>query len=538
VLHKMCSPITQKMLERDSSSKLDDRELRAGLRVLNISRNNLDDSGCAIIFDAAARCASLQILYCEDNKASFMAGKSLAKLLDGDETDSGLIEVHIGWNLLRGSASTDVAVALQRNYRLKVLDVSWNNFGAADTCAALSQVLLKNDCMQMLDLSHNSIDGKSGAMLAEGLERNESLLRFIINDNPIGLTAARLLMRASPKGNKERELSMLRCGCSNIAKEASVFDPSSPDGDYELDMSNPYSAVVLEHIIRHISFSTGIFASKDPKLPGFAELDGRKWNCPSYNALKEGRANLPTTGILAFRFESVRKIAGEDDALNEDEMECIERLFKAATQGTDREALVNTITSGNTFLKSEQVGVLMTKYMKSAYEQVKLVTQCMFRIVDQAARKSLVAMLSPEALALFKRSTSQDARDFTPNNPTGHYKMDMARAADRDMLSRLLEVRDIAYNESLKRFKTGRPGDLPCNKTVPLDFVMINVTVDGGAVSLPASGWKLPRVGVVELDFVEPRHPTADTALLDASDMVLLMRPNGRRWIDWKLQVM
>ena len=29
-----------------------------------------------------------------------------------------------------------------------------------------------------------------------------------------------------------------------------------------------------------------------------------------------------------FRFESVRKLAGDGDALNEDEMECIERLFK------------------------------------------------------------------------------------------------------------------------------------------------------------------------------------------------------------------
>jgi hypothetical protein len=32
--------------------------------------------------------------------------------------------------------------------------------------------------------------------------------------------------------------------------------------------------------------------------------------------------------LLLVRFESVRKIAGEDDALNEDEMQCIERLFK------------------------------------------------------------------------------------------------------------------------------------------------------------------------------------------------------------------
>jgi hypothetical protein len=38
---------------------------------------------------------------------------------------------------------------------------------------------------------------------------------------------------------------MLRCGCNNIAKDASVFDPSSPDGDYELDMSNSYVNVTL-----------------------------------------------------------------------------------------------------------------------------------------------------------------------------------------------------------------------------------------------------------------------------------------------------
>jgi hypothetical protein len=34
-------------------------------------------------------------------------------------------------------------------------------------------VLLKNDCMHTLIMSHNSIEGKCGAMLAEGLERNE-----------------------------------------------------------------------------------------------------------------------------------------------------------------------------------------------------------------------------------------------------------------------------------------------------------------------------------------------------------------------------
>jgi hypothetical protein len=41
----------------------------------------------------------------------------------------------------------------------------------------------------------------------------------------------------------------------------------------------------------------------------------------------------------------------------------------------------------------------------------------------------------------------------------------------------------------------------------------------------------------VELDFIEPKHPAASTPLLEECDMVLLQRPNGRSWIDWKLQV-
>ncbi len=108
--------------------------------MLNVSQNNLDDAGSVILFDACARCSSLEVLHAEDNKSSFMAGKSLAKLLDAEQTNSKLTEVYVGWNVFRGSASTDIALALQNNYTLKTLDVSWNNFGGADTCAAMSQV--------------------------------------------------------------------------------------------------------------------------------------------------------------------------------------------------------------------------------------------------------------------------------------------------------------------------------------------------------------------------------------------------------------
>jgi hypothetical protein len=54
-----------------------------------------------------------------------------------------------------------------------LLGFNWGGGFGLCTDSHLVQVLLKNDCIQTLDMSHNNIEGKSGAMLAEGLERNE-----------------------------------------------------------------------------------------------------------------------------------------------------------------------------------------------------------------------------------------------------------------------------------------------------------------------------------------------------------------------------
>ena len=63
------------------------------------------------------------------------------------------------------------------------------------------------------------------------------------------------------------------------------------------------------------------------------------------------------------------------------------------------------------------------------------------------------------------------------------------------------------------------------------------VAVSSAQLYALPSRLQLPKAGIVELDFIEPKHPAADVPVLDATDMILLMRPNGRRWVDWKLQV-
>ena len=62
----MCTPRAATSNERDEAGEEDGREggggaARAGLKVLNVSQNMLEDGGCKIVFEAVAKCSSLEV---------------------------------------------------------------------------------------------------------------------------------------------------------------------------------------------------------------------------------------------------------------------------------------------------------------------------------------------------------------------------------------------------------------------------------------------------------------------------------------------
>ena len=506
---------------------------RKGLAALTVSWNGMLDLGCAKICTAGMSCPTLTSLDISGNKAATETGRAIGDLLGKSES---LVELRAEWNLFRGKGAAAIASGMISSCSLTHVYLAWNNFGDVNACAFLGHALMMNGRLLHLDLTKNQINGRGAALIAEGLAENRNLQSLILDENPLGAVGGRLLIRASPKMNNERELSLSNCNAASATaavKDSSVFDPSQPTGTYELDMAESYSHIVVKHLLLFIDRNTGIFATPP-------ELEGKRWNPPSAQDLQDEKAKLPEKGILSFKFEMHRSKPAEEDSLNNTDMIMIERLFQLAARGSDREALIFMITSGGTFIKSEHVAFLFQKYMKTPQEQVQLVTKCMFRLLDSDAKDSLIDMLSPEAFAIFKRTTSQYTRLFTPNNPTGRYKLDLSQETDYELFMTLLSARDIAHREMLRRHKAGRPGDLACNKMAPPEYVFINLKYDNENLELPVSHWNPERRGLLEFDYVEANHPSELCPIASEQEIAQFYAPGSalrQRWQDKQSQL-
>jgi hypothetical protein len=102
--------------------------------------------------------------------------------------------------------------------------------------------------------------------------------------------------------------------------------------------------------------------------------------------------------------------------------------------------------------------------------------------------------------------------DFTPNNPTGYYKLDLSDPAQRDICQRLVETKnEMAARElQLREFYATdkRAGGGRNNSSKHLDFELVwrNSKLDQ-AQFVFFDGWKVPRSGVLEVDFVALTKP-------------------------------
>lgn len=78
------------------------------------------------------------------------------------------------WNQL---SSKEIFIAIKSNENLKVLDLSYNIFGAGDpqTPQAIADALTQNTELVHLDLSFNKFTERSAKILGESLAKNNAI---------------------------------------------------------------------------------------------------------------------------------------------------------------------------------------------------------------------------------------------------------------------------------------------------------------------------------------------------------------------------
>jgi hypothetical protein len=117
---------------------------------------------------------------------------------------------------------------------------------------------------------------------------------------------------------------------------------------------------------------------------------------------------------------------------------------------------------------------------------------------------ALLALLDDETREKLNNRMTDSARNFTPANPTGYYRLDLLKQAEREVVLRLMEIRNSEIEEMKAR---PRPkGELAVNKTTVAEHHIRNASLDSNPFVF-ASSWRLPTRGLLSFDFTSTSKP-------------------------------
>ncbi|XP_068686712.1 NLR family CARD domain-containing protein 3-like [Montipora foliosa] len=169
------------------------RSLGSLLEIQCIScRQQMGDSGAAILAHAMATNSTLTKLYLSGNGIGDTGAAALAKAV---EINSTLTELYLSGNGIGDTGAAALAKAVEINSTLTTLGLSGNGIGDSGA-AALAKAVEINSTLTGLNLSDNRIGDLGVAALAKALEISSTLTELYLSGNRIGDTGAAALAKA------------------------------------------------------------------------------------------------------------------------------------------------------------------------------------------------------------------------------------------------------------------------------------------------------------------------------------------------------
>ena len=264
------------------------------LQELSMSGNRLGDEGSARLAEGLlSETCVLRHLDISSNEAGEHTCKALAAAVAGPRCR--LESLNISWNNLRGLPAMRLAMSLADNTSLTSLNAAWNALGGVETGTEapeqgldddhvakfvdatthrilknpgtgasialehMSRWLSKTQILKHLDLAHNRISSEGSMVLAEGLERCQSLDSLRLDGNPIHRSGARSIWMANARSSdgfgKRCLLSLSGCG---LSFDTASFEPTEPAGKYVLDMRLTFAHTILRTLMKMAAEGSGV----------------------------------------------------------------------------------------------------------------------------------------------------------------------------------------------------------------------------------------------------------------------------------------
>jgi Leucine-rich repeat (LRR) protein len=484
-----CNPLGHKGAIQLSGALCCNR-LNTSIEALSLSCCKLGDDGCAAIFKSLLGAVKMRSLNLSLNGAEIETAKAATDVLP---LITGLERLCLRWNNFKGSAAVVFCQGAMNNRSITDMDLSCNSFGDVDAVSHLGEAIKAMNHLKNLDVSYNKIDGRGAYILGSALETNHHVSNCNFSGNPIGMIGARVLSQlvlatgSEQSSRRGRKIIFENCNIQYV--DVTLFDTNKTNGKYELDLSDNYSRIVIDSILRMRDLNQGEILEGSIKMNGVT-LNKMTW--------KED--TTPKSGFLQFQFESIHHFPPKnEDCLSSKQVSSIKELLRPCHDEKQRLSMFAMLIGNHDYFSLDQAREILEMFQDSA-NRVALVLLLSFQIAP-AQQKSLL-----EQLLTFQDFQSQSIRglsnfvlDFTILNPTCHYRLILDCDDDRRLMDLLMKVRSDVKRRRQVSFATHKPASIQniCND---LEWCILNTKWNGKDFRVLA-GWMPPSHGVLDFDF-------------------------------------
>ncbi|XP_012589686.1 PREDICTED: leucine-rich repeat-containing protein 74B isoform X4 [Condylura cristata] len=209
----------------------------------HVRRLDLRDNGlCGADVEVLARALSKNSSICGE-----ILGPALAE-------NTGLTQLNISWNHLRGPGAIAFAKGLEANIFLKVLDISYNGLGDSGA-SAVGDALKANNVLEELNMSNNRISAAGALSLGLGLRVNQTLRILVVSRNPMQSEGCFAVLK-SVQDNPVSAIELLDFSNIQVNRE---FD------DLASSMKVILPALCIKTAAHRVEYKKKLLPGSDPK---------------------------------------------------------------------------------------------------------------------------------------------------------------------------------------------------------------------------------------------------------------------------------
>jgi len=510
-----------------------------GLRHLDLSRIQIPTQFQLPLCQAIGKHACLEVVNLAETGFTHqeLTKQCFAALFSGK-----VKSVDISWNNFSGDVFEALGSFVVGASSLRALRVA-NCSAASDICSAtdfvppLSRFLeqLSHDhTLKLLDISMNRCDFRTALILEDSLDTHKNLKELIMANNPLGTLGMRSILRLLSRDHTGL-VSFDTDGCyfGSATDNFPVFTYTNPGGKYELQLWRPYHRALLRMLYKMMEFfklSTGeAFDKAAYKVKGQMVA----WAHPSKDSI--GVWQVPRQGDLSIVFTVERAILkrfmSSESGLQANDFVgfldnyCTEMKFKPGIRKVipllGRYAMLKSDDHAqevyiDSLAKDFVITLPYLEYMcaLSPMHAPRLVERLLPCVPGGAPAHYLSGMLF-RTVADFTKSHEKMVNfiNFNVNNPTGHYKLDLANCSDYAVAEGLLLIDrwEAAVDQKCSRKDTSHRGN---------GSHIRNELFQGRELSnfySSVAEWKLAEHGEFEFDYISNQRPKRTVQVLSDS---------------------